>query len=141
MAYFANIIIDISHEKLDHTFQYRIPRGILEKVYPGVQVVVPFGKANRMIRGFVVEVTDQAAFEVNRIKEVDSVFTDGVAVEGQLIALAAWIRKNYGGTMNQALKTVSVRFAWLSKKKRHAVFLQNLKKSIIRQGLGCLRNC
>ena len=97
MAYFANIIIDISHEKLDHTFQYRIPRGILEKVYPGVQVVVPFGKANRMIRGFVVEVTDQAAFEVNRIKEVDSVFTDGVAVEGQLIALAAWIRKNYGG--------------------------------------------
>ncbi len=106
MAYFANIIIDISHEKLDHTFQYRIPRGILEKVYPGVQVVVPFGKANRMIRGFVVEVTDQAAFEVNRIKEVDSVFTDGVAVEGQLIALAAWIRKNYGGTMNQALKTV-----------------------------------
>lgn len=27
-------------------------------------------------------------------------------ISGQLIALAAWMRKNYGGTMNQALKTV-----------------------------------
>ena len=29
-----------------------------------------------------------------------------MAVEAKLIALAAWIRRNYGSTMNQALKTV-----------------------------------
>ncbi len=106
MAYFADIIIDISHEKLDHTFQYRIPNELFAQVYPGVQVQVPFGKGNRLIRGFVLEVTDKAGFDVNRIKEIHSVTADGVAIEGQLIALAAWMKKNYGGTMNQALKTV-----------------------------------
>ena len=29
-----------------------------------------------------------------------------MATESQLIALAGWMRKNYGSTMNQALKTV-----------------------------------
>ena len=89
MAYFADIIIDISHEKLDHTFQYRIPNELFAQVYPGVQVQVPFGKGNRLIRGFVLEVTDKAGFDVNRIKEIHSVTADGVEIEGQLIALAA----------------------------------------------------
>jgi phosphatidylserine/phosphatidylglycerophosphate/cardiolipin synthase-like enzyme len=31
---------------------------------------------------------------------------DGIRLEGQLIALAAWMRRTYGSTMNQALKTV-----------------------------------
>lgn len=106
MAYFANVIVDISHEKLDHTFQYRIPEVLLGQVYPGVQVEAPFGKGNRKIRGFVVEVTDRAELALSKIKELDKVLLDGVAIEGQLIALAAWMRENYGGTMNQALKTV-----------------------------------
>lgn len=106
MAYYANIIIDISHEKLDRTFQYRIPEDLFAQIHPGVQVNVPFGKGNRIIRGFVVEVTDTAEFNETKIKYIDSVVEDGVEIESQLIALAAWMRKNYGSTMNHALKTV-----------------------------------
>ena len=106
MAFYANVIIDISHEKLDRTFQYRIPEKLCAQIYPGVQVEVPFGNGNRRIRGFVVEVTDRAEFDVGRIKDIGSVVTDAVAIEAQLIALAAFMRTNYGGTMNQALKTV-----------------------------------
>ena len=29
-----------------------------------------------------------------------------MAIEGKLVALAAWMKENYGGTMIQALKTV-----------------------------------
>ena len=50
---YANIIIDISHEKVDKTFQYRIPdklRNILEE---GMCVQVPFGKGNRLRQGYV----------------------------------------------------------------------------------------
>lgn len=106
MAYFANVIIDISQEKLDRTFQYRIPEDLFAQIYPGVQVNVPFGRGERTVRGFVVEVTNQPEFDVERIKDIDSVAAGSVAVETQLIALAAWMRKNYGATMNQALKTV-----------------------------------
>lgn len=106
MAVYANIIIDISHEKLDRTFQYKVPQGMQNQIYPGMQVLVPFGNGNRTIRGYVIELTEQAEFDVDRMKEIQSIDMDGVPVESQLIALAAWIRKNYGGTMNQALKTV-----------------------------------
>ena len=106
MAYYANIIIDISTGKLDRTFQYRIPEELFAQIYPGVQVNIPFGKNNRMVSGFVIEVTDQAEYDEKKLKEIDSVASDLVIVETQLIALAVWMRKNYGGTMNQALKTV-----------------------------------
>ncbi len=104
MAKYANIIVDISLDKLDKTFQYYIPDTLREQITPGVQVVVPFG--NRTLTGYVVELTDEAEFDKTKLKPVLSVKEGSVAIESQMIALAAWIRKNYGGTMNQALKTV-----------------------------------
>ena len=57
MAEYANIIVDIFNEKLDKTFQYRIPEAMKEKLTLGMQVYVPFGKRN--IKGYVVELTDE----------------------------------------------------------------------------------
>ena len=48
---YADIIIDISHEKLDKTFQYRIPPELEAQVTVGTQVWIPFGNGNRKIRG------------------------------------------------------------------------------------------
>ena len=104
VAKYANIIVDISHEKLDKTFQYLIPQELAEEVRVGVLVEIPFG--NRSITGYVVELTDEAEFDVSRLKPIVGIKKGSVPIESQLIELAAWIRKNYGGTMNQALKTV-----------------------------------
>ena len=43
VAKYANIIVDISHEKLDKTFQYLIPQELVEEVRVGVLVDIPFG--------------------------------------------------------------------------------------------------
>lgn len=51
---YADVIIDISHEKVDRPFQYKIPPELSEAVYPGVQVHVPFGKGNAERTGYVV---------------------------------------------------------------------------------------
>jgi len=40
---FANIIVDISLEKLDRTFQYRVPEELQDVLKEGMQVRVPFG--------------------------------------------------------------------------------------------------
>ena len=42
---FADIIVDIKHEKLDRIFQYRIPEWLKEELNVGMEVVIPFGKA------------------------------------------------------------------------------------------------
>ena len=103
---YANIIIDISHEKLDKVFQYRIPEGLLARLTIGMQVQVPFGSGNALRTGYVVDITDRTDYDVSKIKEIARIVEQSVPIESQLIALAAWMRRNYGGTMNQALKTV-----------------------------------
>ena len=106
MPAYANVIIDISHEKVDRVFQYRIPEALREQIVPGVQVTIPFGKGGTLRTGVVVELCDTASWEEEKIKEIAGLEESAVPIEGQLIALAAWIRRNYGGTMNAALKTV-----------------------------------
>ncbi len=106
MAKFANIIIDISLDKLDHSFQYKIPMSLAREVTPGVLVEVPFGKADVLRRGYVVEVTDIPEFDLARMKEIAAVVTEGIPIESQMITLAIWMRENFGGTLNQALRTV-----------------------------------
>lgn len=101
---YADVIVDISHEKLDKTFQYAVPKQLEQEISEGMRVKVPFG--NRKITGYVVGLTDVAEYDVAKIKPVFSIMKESAVIESQLIALAAWIRKNYGGTMNQALKTV-----------------------------------
>ena len=39
---YADIIVDISHEKLDRPFQYRVPEGFLELLENGKLVKLPF---------------------------------------------------------------------------------------------------
>ncbi len=104
MSKYANIIVDISHEKLDKTFQYLIPAELENEVRVGVLVDIPFGY--RTITGYVVELTDEAEYDISRMKAIIGVKKDSVPIESQLIELAGWMRKNYGATMNQALKTV-----------------------------------
>lgn len=106
MARYANIIVDISLEKLDKTFQYRIPEELKKDLRVGMQVVVPFGNGPRTLTGYVVELTDISEFDPARMKEIQKIYQKGIPLEGQMISLAQWMRRTYGATMNQALKTV-----------------------------------
>ena len=103
---YADVIIDISHEKVDRDFQYRIPDELEQEIKPGVVVTVPFGKGNTLRKGYVIGVTEKAQYDTSRIKMIQSVSTDDETTESRLIALAAWMKETYGSTMIQALKTV-----------------------------------
>lgn len=103
---YADIIIDISHEAIDRTFQYRIPEGLVEQIRIGTQVSIPFGRGNHLRSGYVVSFSDTPAFEEARLKEIAGVKEGSVAIESALIELAAFIKEQYGSTMINALKTV-----------------------------------
>lgn len=103
---FASVIVEISHEKLDRGFWYRIPDALLEKVHPGVMVTIPFGKGNRHMKGYVKQISEKAFYPVEKMKDILEVCDQSLPIESRLIALADWIHCMYGGTMNQALKTV-----------------------------------
>ncbi len=104
--YYADVIVDITSEKLDRIFQYRIPEELTERVQIGTPVEIPFGGGNRLIGGYVIGFSETPGYDPSKIKEIASVPEAGRSVEAKLIALAGWIRKTYGSTMIQALKTV-----------------------------------
>ena len=101
---YADIIIDITHEKLDKVFQYRIPSHLEGMLKVGTEVVVPFGKGNKEINGYVTGFSERAEYAPEKIKEILRIAEESVA--SRLVALAAWMKESYGGTMIQALKTV-----------------------------------
>lgn len=103
---YADIIIDISHERLDRSFQYRIPEELKSSVHIGSVVAVPFGKGTRTRQGFVVGLSDEPKIEEEKIRNIASMNEKKVPVESQLIELASWMRRNYGGTLTQSLSTV-----------------------------------
>lgn len=103
---FAKVIINISHESVDRPFTYKIPEALSDKIETGTQVSVPFGAGNTLKKGIVVELTDTCEFDYDKLKEIADVSDKDIALSDQRIALAAWMKKNYGSTMIAALKTV-----------------------------------
>lgn len=103
---FANIIVDISHENVDRPFQYRIPDALMGELEVGMAVMIPFGRANKRIKGYVMEITNRVDYDEMKLKEVDSIVKDGISAQADTIKLAWWIKENYGSTMIAALKTV-----------------------------------
>lgn len=103
---YADIIVDISYEKLDRIFQYRIPKELAGRLTVGSRVEIPFGAGNRRISGYVVGFSEYADYPEEKLKKIIRVMENSRRVDEILIRLAAWMRSVYGSTMNQALKTV-----------------------------------
>ena len=103
---YADIIIDISHENLDKTYQYLIPEEYRTQATIGAPVKVSFGKGNRIINGYIVGLSDEPKIDKDKIKPITEVVEDATVIESHLIYLAHWIKESFGGTMNEALKTV-----------------------------------
>lgn len=103
---YAEVIVDISHEKLDRPFTYKIPESLAETVEEGSLVEIPFGKGNKIISGYVIRIKENSDYDDSRIKDIAGLAKGGVKADSNLIRLASFIRKTYGSTQINALKTV-----------------------------------
>ena len=128
---FADVIVDIQHEKLDKIFQYRIPERLKDELHPGMEVIIPFGKGNRQIKGYVTSLSETCNYDLSKVKEITDISRNSVAIEARLIALAAWMKEQYGGTMIQALKTVLP-----IKQKENAKVKKHLRCCLLRKKVG-----
>lgn len=103
---YADVIIDITHEKVDKVFQYEIPKELESVLKVGMEILVPFGKGNHEKHGYIVGFSETCDYDPSKMKRILGPVEKSVAVESRLVALAAWMKEQYGGTMIQALKTV-----------------------------------
>lgn len=106
MEKYADIIIDIAHEKVDRPFQYRIPAVMENELKEGMCVKVPFGAGNKERTGYCVAIKDKPEWDVEKIKDITEIVEGHVSVEDKQMLIAAFLKRNYGSTMIQAIKTV-----------------------------------
>jgi len=106
MDLYADIIIDISHSKLDQTFQYRIPPELADVLEPGDVVELPFGNGNRLKKGYVLRISTSLKCPPEKMKTIVRRVTELGGAQSKLITLAFWMRDYYGSTTVQALRTV-----------------------------------
>ena len=99
---YAEVIVDISHEAIDKSFTYRIPRGM--DVRPGDPVLVPFGRGIK--KAYVLALSEAVDYPEEKIREIRSLCEKEFSVLDKLLQLAVWMSEEYACTLNQCLKTV-----------------------------------
>ncbi len=127
---YCNVVVDISLDKLDKTFQYKIPDSLQDTLIEGMQVEAPFGRGNRVITGYVVSLSDEPEFDPAKTKEIIKVVDNSTSIDSQLILLAGWMKRNFGGAMNQALKTV-IPIKQKAKSKFKKILVLNIDRNLL----------
>ena len=106
MAAYADIIIDLQTPTLDRTFQYSIPPELQERAEVGAPVTVPFGNGKKPRKGYIVDLSDTAKIDPAKIRPIADIPNRGLTIEDSLVELAYRIRRRYGGSLYDALRTV-----------------------------------
>ena len=102
---YADIIIDINHENVDKSFQYLVPIEMEEHISIGMCVQVPFGKGNSIRSGFVINLSNQSQFPIERMKKLIGI-ESRPPLESEFVQMAVWMQYYFGGTLSGALKVV-----------------------------------
>ena len=66
----AKVIVDVPLMQTDKPYSYAVPKEFSTMLEVGMRVHVPFGKANRLIQGIVVELAEETTPELKEIVEV-----------------------------------------------------------------------
>ena len=101
----ATVIVDISHEKVDRGFEYRVPDEMQERIAIGMEVKVPFGKGDHLRKAYVVDLQQNARYPYE-LKFVQEINEKAVSMESKILQLAYWMKNRYGSTLINCLKTV-----------------------------------
>ena len=80
MVRYADVIIDISHERLDRPFTYRIPDHLSDRILLGSRVLVPFGKGKEPRTGYVTGFRERPDLEEARIRDILDRGEEGVTL-------------------------------------------------------------
>lgn len=100
---FARVIVDISNANVNRLFTYAVPEEI--SLCEGQRVIVPFGRGNRPIEGFVLELVDEPGTE-RELKSVVRTIEPYSALLPDQLKLADWMCKAYHCTTADALRVM-----------------------------------
>lgn len=89
----ARIIVSNTSKQVDKEYDYKIPAELEGTVKLGVRVIVPFGRGNNQIEGFVLGVSEDS--ETPRLKSILRVVDEVPVFDEKMLDLIEYMRKKY----------------------------------------------
>ena len=106
----ARLAVAVGTYHIDKPYDYRIPDDLLEKITPGVRVMVPFGRGNRRSEGLVLSVCADAGDKT--LKCIETVLDDAPVLDPAQLKLALWMSERFFCTVYDAAKAMLPAGMW-----------------------------
>ena len=99
---------------MDKPYDYLVPEGL--RLAPGMRVTVPFGRANRLTEGMVLELT--ADSPTAELKTVVQALDESPVMTDAMLRLAAFVRERYFCTFYDAIHAILPAGLWIRTTRR-----------------------
>lgn len=100
----AKIALSAATFAIDRPYSYLVPAE-LDKLSPGVRVMVPFGPGNKRVEGLVLSVEDGPASE-KPLKSILAQLDEEQVMDEEGIRLALWVRERWFCTVYEAARAM-----------------------------------
>ena len=91
---YVNVVIDNNTRYTDTFYTYRCPED-LEDVEIGDVVIVPFGRGNKELRGYVFDEIETAPSSASKIKDIIGLDPD-ICLTPEIVSTSKWMKTRYG---------------------------------------------
>lgn len=108
----AKIAVSAATYWIDKPYSYLVPKELKQKVYPGIRVLVPFSRSNRLCEGIVLDVSEETL--ERELKAVSSVLDSKPVLSPAMLKLSLWMRERYFCTVYDAVKAMLPAGLWYS---------------------------
>ncbi len=98
---------------IDKPFDYLVPEALQERIRPGMRAMVPFGRGNRAVEGFVLAL-GEAEERPRGLKAILTLLDDEPVLDRTELKLCVWMARRYFCTVYQCAKTMLPTGLWFS---------------------------
>ncbi|MBU3198606.1 primosomal protein N' [Clostridium estertheticum] len=122
MYQYAGVVVNNDSVQVDKIFTYKIPTSLLGVLQLGFRVKVPFGRGNRTLDAFVLELYEQCE-NVSYIKEITNICDEMPLLKITDIELVKIMKKKYLCTYLECIKVIIPRGITKGIKKKTSLLL------------------
>lgn len=127
MYKYAGVIVDNESEQVDRVFTYAIPEKIISKMQKGLRVKVPFGRGNRVLDAYIVQLYEALDKDIKGIKYIKNVCDSYPLLSLKDLELIEKMKNKYICTYLECIKTIipSGIIKGIGNKTNNVIFLGN----------------
>ena len=105
MYQYAGVVVNNDSVQVDKIFTYKIPINLIGNVHLGFRVKVPFGRGNKTLDAFVLELYEKCD-SINNIKDITKICDDMPLLKITDIKLVKVMKKKYLCTYLECIKVI-----------------------------------